>query len=62
MEFDLVLLSAHIVSLTIYDEPSVQPWAFTFIYSPVNRRDKEDFWAHLSQERIPSQEGIPNTT
>lgn len=49
LEFDLVLLNHHIISLMIYGNPSQQPWILTFIHCLVDSRHKVDFWHSVSE-------------
>lgn len=49
LEFDLVLLNHHIISLMIYGNPSQQPWILNFIHCPVDSRHKVDFWHSVSE-------------
>lgn len=43
VESDLVLLHRHIISLMVYEESSLQPWALTFIHCPTDWNLKEAF-------------------
>lgn len=48
MEFDLVMLQQHIISVIIFGDPNHQPWALTFVHSPCGWWEKEIFWENVS--------------
>lgn len=49
MDFDLVLLHRHIISILVFDEPSHQPSALSFIHCPADWDSKAGFWEDLSR-------------
>lgn len=34
VEFDLVVMNQHVISVVLFGKPSFQPWALSFVHSP----------------------------
>lgn len=49
VDFDLVVLKHHLISIVLFGTLTDQPWAISFVYSPCDQSTKDVFWKEVGQ-------------
>lgn len=51
VDFDLVVLKHHLISIVLFGTLTDQHWAISFVYSPCDQPTKDVFWKEVGQVR-----------